>query len=147
MLSRELIEVYKIEGLAIEVFKEYRIKKGIRCKKCGSDHHYWLASKLQFQCKDCRFRTTLRSGSVLEGSKLPYAYFFIAVHLLLKNNNVLSIEEFQKQTGHKYFDPLSDFLRKIKNYVRENERGALLIEFVELVNQHFIQHTQNNLQN
>src|ERR1700719_3664625 len=99
MLPKELIEVYKIEGLAIEVFKEYRVKKGIVCKKCGSHHHYWLASKFQFQCKSCRFRTTLRSGTVLEGSKLPYSYFFIAVHLLLKNDNILSIEDFQKYTG------------------------------------------------
>jgi hypothetical protein len=143
MLPRELIEVYKMEGLALKVFKEYRVKKGITCKKCGSKNHYWLASKYQFQCKDCRFRTTLRSGTVLEGSKLPYSYFFIAVHLLLKNDNILSIEEFQRQTGHKYFDPLSDFLRKIKNYVKQGEKGVLLIEFVEIVNQHFILYKEN----
>jgi hypothetical protein len=138
MLPKELIEVYKIEGLAMEVFKEYRIKKGIVCKKCGHQQHYWLASKFQFQCKTCRFRTTLRSGTVLEGSKLPYSYFFIAVHLLLKNDNILSIADFQKYTGHKYFDPLCDFLRKIKNYIKESDRGALLIDFMDIVNEYVI---------
>jgi hypothetical protein len=138
MLSKELIEVYKVEGLAEEAFKEYRLKKGIVCKKCGCQHHYWLASKFQFQCRTCRFRTTLRSGSVLEGSKLPYSYFFIAMHLLMKYGNTLRIEEFQRQTGHKYYDPLWDFLRKIKNYLKENDQSPVLIDFMEIVNQHFI---------
>lgn len=138
MLSKELIEVYKEESLAVEAFKEYRLKKGIVCKKCGCHQHYWLTSKIQFQCRACRFRTTLRSGSVLEGSKLPYSYFFIAVHLLMKHGNTLSTEEFQKQTGHKYYDPLWDFLRKIKNYVKENEQSVELIDFVEVVNRCFV---------
>lgn len=138
MLTKELIEVYKVEGLAVEAFKEYRLKKGIVCKKCGCHQHYWLTSKFQFQCRACRFRTTLRSGTVLEGSKLPYAYFFIAVHLLMKHGNTLSIDEFQRQTGHKYYDPLWDFLRRIKNYIKENDQSTLLIDFVEVVNQYFI---------
>jgi hypothetical protein len=74
----------------------------------------------------------------LEGSKLPYAYFFIAVHLLMKHGNALSIDEFQRQTGHKYYDPLWDFLRRIKNYIKENDQSTLLIDFVEVVNQYFI---------
>lgn len=142
MLSKELIEVYKIEGLAQEAFKEYRIKKTVVCKKCGSQHHYWLASKAQFQCVACRFRTTLRSGSVLEGSKLPYSYFFIAVHLLIKHDNNLSIDDFQKHTGHKYADPLWDFLRKIRNYIKGNNQNTVLIDFVEVVNQHFIHYAE-----
>src|ERR1700749_1337582 len=112
MLSAEWMEVYKEETLAIEAFKEYRLRKGVICKKCGSHQHYWLTSKAQFQCRNCRFRTTLRSGTILEGSKLPYSYFFIAVHLLIKYGQNLSIQEFQKYTGHKYSDPLWSFLKK-----------------------------------
>jgi hypothetical protein len=142
MFSKELIDVYKNEELATEAFKEYRVKKGISCKKCGSHQHYWLNSKFQFQCRACRFRTTLRSGSVLEGSKLPYSYFFIAVHLLIKHGNTLTIDDFQKYTGHKYYDPLWVFLRKIKIYIKED--NAVLLDFVEVVNQHFIQYNESN---
>ena len=134
MLATELIEVYKIDGFAEEAFKEFRVKKGIVCKKCGCHRHYWLTSKSQFQCRLCRFRTTLRSGTMLEGSKLPYSYFFIAVHLLIKYGNVLSIEEFQRHTGHKYSDPLWDFLRKIKKYIKENDQNIVLLDFMEVVN-------------
>lgn len=146
MLSKDLIDAYKNEDLAAEAFKEYRMRKGIACKKCGCSNHYWLASKQQFQCKKCRFRTTLQSGTLLEGSKLPVSYFFIALHLLIKKGNDLKIEEFQELTGHKYSEPLYDFLRKIKFYLKNNDQNAILIDFLEVVNGNFIvQKVETNL--
>lgn len=134
MLNSNLTQAYKNEALAIEAFKEYRLRNGVVCKKCGGQSHYWLSSKEQFQCKQCRFRTTLQSGTLLEGSKLPVSYFFIALHLLAKYENKLSIEEFREQTGHKYNEPLYDFLRKIKSFTRTHDQNSILINFVEVAN-------------
>ncbi|MBY0426201.1 MAG: transposase [Cytophagales bacterium] len=124
------------EDIAVEAFKEYRVRTGVVCKKCGHNNHYWLANKQQFQCKACRFRTTLRSGTILEGGKLPYSYFFIAFQLLTQGND-LSIDEFQKQTGHKYYEPLWDFLRKIKSYVKENGNSSGLDNLKDIAERHF----------
>ena len=136
MLSNSAIDIYKNEEIATEAFKEFRLRNGIVCKKCGGTHHYWLSPKRQFQCKQCRFRTTLQSGTILEGSKLPVSYFFIAVHLLLKRGSSFTIEEFQEQTGHKYYEPLYDFVRKVKAYLNANQQSSVLIDFVEVMNQH-----------
>jgi len=130
MLTFTLPQAYLNEQLAVEAFKEYRYKKGIECKRCGGTHHYWLSAKLQFQCKDCRFRTTLRSGTVLEGSKLPVSYFFIAAQMLSKNDNKITIEEFQRETKHRYYQPLWDFIRRVKNYIVQEERNTVLIDFI-----------------
>ena len=132
MLSKDPLAIYRQEELAIEAFKDYRLKKGVICKKCGGTNHYWLASKHQFQCKNCRFRTTLQSGTILEGSKLPVSYFFIALHLLRDNNNNLTVLEFQQQTRHKYIDPLYDFLKKVKSYVKTEDKNSILINFLEV---------------
>jgi hypothetical protein len=137
MLSSDLILTYKNKELATEAFKAYRLRKGIICKKCGGKNHYWLAGKHQFQCKKCRFRTTLQSGTSLEGSKLPISYFFIALHSIIRNGNDLKIEEFQQLTGHKYSEPLYDFLKKVKNYLKTNDQNGILIDFIEVVNQNF----------
>jgi DNA-directed RNA polymerase subunit RPC12/RpoP len=140
MHRANLTHAYKDEALAVEAFKEYRIRDGVTCKKCGSKDHYWLTSKHQFQCKQCRFRTTLQSGTLLEGSKLPVSYFFIALHLLIKNENKLTVEELQRQTGHKYSDPLYDFLRKIKLYLKTQDQHSILLEFIEVANRKFLVH-------
>ncbi|TLU99530.1 transposase [Dyadobacter luticola] len=131
MSVQDALKIYRNENLAIEAFKKYRLQKGITCKKCGHTDHYWLASKHQFQCKMCRFRTTLQSGTLLEGSKLPIWYFFTALHLLKDQTN-LSISEFQRHTEHKYSEPLYDFLRRIRVHLSLSERNALLITFLEI---------------
>lgn len=135
MLTPDLLTAYKNEELAHKAFRDYRLKEGVVCKKCGSKGHYWLNSKEQFQCKKCKFRTTLQSGTVLEGSKLPVSYFFITLHLLMKNRNQLTVEELQQHTGHKYSEPLYDLLRKIKLYLKEHDRDTILIGFLEVANQ------------
>jgi hypothetical protein len=137
MLSSDLIRTYKNKELATQAFKAYRLRMGITCKKCSGKEHYWLAGKEQFQCKKCRFRTTLQSGTLLEGSKLPISYFFIALHSIIRNGQDLKIEEFQQLTGHKYSEPLYDFLKKVKNYLKTNDQNGILIDFIEVVNQNF----------
>ena len=53
-------------------FKSVRDKQGIVCKKCKHTDHYWLQYKEQYQCKQCSFRTTLRSGTIMEASNMPF---------------------------------------------------------------------------
>lgn len=134
MLSTEIISSRDSEVYAMEAFKEFRLKKGIVCKKCQHTQHYWLNSKQQFQCKKCRFRTTLRSGTLLEGSKLPLSYFFIALELLDKRGSVLRTEELKEHTNHKYYEPLYDFLRKIKTYMRDHEGDNIVSLGLEVSN-------------
>ena len=55
-----------------------------------------------YQCKHCRHRTTLRSGTVMHGSKLPFMYWFIAMHLLTATKKSISAAELQRQIGHKH---------------------------------------------
>lgn len=137
MLTPDLITSYKNESLAEEAFKGLRLRKGVVCKKCGGRQHYWLASKKQFQCKKCRFRTTLQSGTVLQGSKLPFSYFFIGLHMIMQEKNRINMEEFQKQTGHKYFDPLWDFVHKLKHFVDDTGVETLEKDFKEVVETYF----------
>lgn len=137
MFSEELPDAYQNEEFAVEAFKIFRVKTGITCKKCNCTQHYWLKPKHQFQCKACRFRTTLRSGTVLEGSKLPIHYFFISLQLLLKKGNSLTVDELQGYTHHKYYEPIWELLRKLKSYVKENEQNNELIIFLEIANEYF----------
>lgn len=55
------IEKFPTEESCQQHFKICREKEGVYCKKCNSEAHYWLQNKLQWQCKRCGFRTTLRS--------------------------------------------------------------------------------------
>ncbi len=129
------------EASCREKFKEYREKKGVTCKKCGHKGHYWHKTRSQFQCKKCRFRTTLRSGTVMQASKLSFRYWFIAMHLLTNTKKSFSAKEVQRQLGHKRYQPIWAMLHKIRAVMglREDEytiEGEIELDegFFETVN-------------
>ena len=113
-------------------FKQLRITKGVTCKRCGGINHYWLNSKSMFQCKGCRFRTSLRSGTVMENSKLPFRYWYIAMHLLTSTKKSFSALEMQRQIGHRRYEPIWAMLHKIRMIMGKKEVQAELKGWIEL---------------
>ncbi len=61
----EFINRFSVEESCKLYYRNIRQKEGVICKKYGCKRHYWLKNKWQFQCSNCNFRTTLRSGTVM----------------------------------------------------------------------------------
>ena len=133
----EFIKQFPNEQACREHFKDYRLHKGIACKKCGHKEHYWLAGKEQFQCKQCRFRTTLRSGTVLESSKLPFWYWYLAMHLMSSTKKGFSAHEVRRQLGHKRYEPIWLMMKKIRTFMGKSEEAKTLKGMVELDDAYF----------
>ena len=52
-------------------FKEERDKIGVQCK-CGNKEHFWIKSVWSYECKKCRSRISLRSGTIMQSSNLSF---------------------------------------------------------------------------
>ena len=113
-------------------FKAERDKQGVICKRCGHKEHYWLSTRDQYQCKSCKFRTTLRSGTLLHGSQLPYYYWYFAMMLLTSTKKSFSALEVQRQLGHSYYEPIWYMLHKIRYAMGKRDNHYLLSNEVEL---------------
>lgn len=96
-------------------YKAYREKVGVTCKRCGGTEHYWKRNREQWECKNCTHRTTLKSGTVMENSKLTFRYWFVAMHLLTATKKSFSTKEVQRQLGHKRYEPIWAMLHKIRS--------------------------------
>jgi hypothetical protein len=114
------------------MFKMHRDKAGVVCKKCGCKEHYWQQSIDQYQCKKCRFRTTLRSGTALEASKLPYRYWFYAMYFMTQTKKGISANELQRQLGHKRYEPIWAMMHKIRASMGNREEEYTLDGLVEM---------------
>lgn len=123
---------YPDEASSRQKFKEIRDKTGVNCKKCGSQSHYWLASKSMYQCKICRFRTSLRSGTIMESSKLSFQYWFIAMYLMSSTKKSCSVYEVQRQLGHKRYEPIWAMMHKIRSAMGKRDNRYLLQDTVEV---------------
>lgn len=113
-------------------FKRFRDQEGVICKKCGCEAHYWLKSKQMYQCKECRFRTSLRSGTVMENSKLPFQYWYMAMHLMSSTKKCFSALELQRQLGHKRYEPIWYMMQKIRISMGKGDEKYMLSGTVEM---------------
>ena len=128
----DFIKDFPDEESCKQKFKEYRGQAGVTCRKCGGSDHYWKRDKEQYECKECRTRTTLRSGTILQGSKLPYQYWFIAMHLLTSTKKTFSAKEIQRQLGHKRYHPIWVMVHKLRAAMGKRDEEYVLAGRIEL---------------
>ncbi len=128
----EFFSTYSVESTCRKEFKRLRDREGVICKKCGSEEHYWLRSKEMYQCIHCRFRTSLRSGTIMEASKLPFTYWFAAIYLMCNNKKTLSAYQLQRSLGHKFYEPIWSMMHKIRSAMGARDARYILQGDVEI---------------
>lgn len=126
------IDRFPDEESCKQKFKEIRDLEGVVCRNCGHAEHYWLQHKESYECKVCRHRQTLKSGTVMHRSQLPYRYWFIAMHLLTSTKKSFSALELQRQLGHKYYEPIWAMLHKLRAVMGKRDSLYQLDQIIEL---------------
>ena len=126
------ITQYPDEDSCILKFKEVRDNAGIVCRNCMGTEHYWKKDKLQYECKKCKTRNTLRSGTVMQSSKLPLRYWFVAIHLLTSTKKSFSALEIQRQLGHNRYEPIWAMLHKLREAMGQRDGQYELSGQIEL---------------
>ena len=127
-------------------FKLEREKEGVICKKCSQTEHYWLSSKWQWQCKNCSFRTTLRSGTIMENSNLPILTWYLCMSFMSFSKKGLSALEMQRQLGHKRYNTVWNLMHKIRNAMGLRDDKYNLSGFIKFDEGHFEHAVKNDTQ-
>jgi len=127
----KFIEDFPDEKSCKDHYKQIREQEGITCKRCGCKKHYWLKSKYQWQYSGCDFRTTLRSGTIMENSNLPFRKWYLAMAFMSFSKKGLSATELQKQIGHKRYEPIWVMMHKIHKAMGKRDNLYQLEGMVE----------------
>src|SRR5437867_4385225 len=126
------------------LFKSYRDNHGIICKSCEGKKHYWISTMDKYECAECHFQTTLRSGTLLEASKLPYQYWIYAIYLMTMTKKSISALEMQRQLGHKRYEPIWAMLHKIRAAMGNRESKYELKNMIEMDDAFFVSHDKED---
>jgi len=113
-------------------FKSERDTQGVSCKRCQGTDHYWLKNKWSYQCKLCKFRTSLRSGTVMESSKLSFLVWYKTMFLMTTTKKGFSSKEIQRQLGLKRYEPVWAMVHKLRSAMGEREDRYTLEGMVEM---------------
>ena len=118
-------------------FKSERDKEGIKCKECGHQDHYWIKSRWSYECKNCRHRTSLRSGTVMESSNLPFLVWYKTMFLSSATKKGFSSKEIQKQLGLKRYEPVWAMVHKLRKAVGKRDKRYTLEGMIEMDEAYF----------
>ena len=113
-------------------FKEQRDQQGVTCKKCGHREHYWKKDKQCYECKSCRFRTSLRSGTIMQNSNLSFLTWYRAIFLMSTTKKGFSAKEMQRQLGLKRYEPVWAMVHKLRKAMGNRDARYTLEGMVEL---------------
>ncbi len=120
------------EDVCRQHFKEERDKIGIVCKRCGHTEHYWIKSKWSYECKSCRSRTSLRSGTIMQSSNLPFLVWYKAMFLLSATKKGFSSKEIQRQLGFKRYEPIWAMIHKLRKAMGNRDDRYTLEGMIEM---------------
>lgn len=131
MTILEFMKRFSDEQTCKEYFRDIRMKEGVVCKNCKCRKHYWLVSKWQFQCSQCGFRTTLKSGTVMENSRLPFRTWFLVMLFMTSTKKGLSACELQRQIGHKRYMTIWSIMHRLRKVMGNRDDLYQLTDMVE----------------
>ena len=97
----EAIRTLGVEREAERLFIQTRWPDGIRCPKSKSDKARAKPSRKPqpFRCYACRFDFSVKTGTVIHGSKLPLSQWAIAAFLMTVNLKGVSSLKLHRDIG------------------------------------------------
>jgi len=113
-------------------FKGERDKVGVKCKNCGNTEHYWIKSRWSYECKECRGRTSLRSGTIMQSSNLPFMTWYRAMFLISATKKGFSSKEIQRQLGMKRYEPVWAMIHKLRRAMGKRDGRYTLEGMMEM---------------
>lgn len=113
-------------------FKEARDKIGVACKNCSHTEHYWIKSQWSYECKKCRSRTSLLSGTIMQSSNLSFLTWYKTMFLLIATKKGFSSKEIQRQLGLKRYEPVWVMVHKLRKAMGKRDDRYTLEGMIEM---------------
>lgn len=128
----DFYKTYPDEEACERALREYRECNTLYCPECGGLHLSWNPSHRSWTCTDCDHETTLRSGTVMQGGKLPVFDWFVAMFLIAGTKRAISALEVQCRLGRKRYQPVWEMMHKLRDVMGKRDSLYRLFDQVEL---------------
>ena len=85
-----------------------------------------------FECKQCKSRLSIRTGTIFENSKVPLLLWFKTIHLISSTRKTFSASEIQRQLGYNKYETVWGLLHKIRWAMGERDKKYQLDNYLEI---------------
>ena len=100
----DFMKRYGTESLCQAALEQSRWPQGFHCQECRYTEAsvFFRGERKYWQCCRCRHQTTVVSGTIFQGTKIPLTSWFLAMHLLTQAKNNVSALELKRHLGVSY---------------------------------------------
>jgi len=95
----EFFQRFPNEGSARAYLETARWPGGVHCIHCGSNEVYKIRNGKLYTCKACRKQSTIRTGTVMEKSKIPLQKWLYTIYLMSISRKGVSSIQLAKEIG------------------------------------------------
>src|SRR5471032_1465801 len=87
MSLAQFMKEYGTEAQCEEALVKARWRDGFQCPRCAHRRAYEFkrGATRYWQCKACRYQSSLRAGTVMEHGQLPLTTWFLAIYLMTQS--------------------------------------------------------------
>lgn len=90
---------FPTEEAAREYLESARFPNGVTCIHCGHNDVWKIRGGKLYTCKACRKQFTIRTGTVMEDSKIPLQKWIYAMYLMTVSRKSISSVQLAKEIG------------------------------------------------
>lgn len=123
-ILRDFDKTFYNDEACLRFLEQVRWQKEFKCQKCGGDKYWTMATGLR-RCQECRFKNSVKVGSIFESSRLPIKTWFQAIWWVTVQKNGVSALGFQKNIGIGSYETSWLLFHKIRNAMIHADRTPL----------------------
>ncbi len=121
---REFDRLFAHKDACLHFLEKVRWGNGFYCQACRG-REYWTLSTGLRRCRACRFKNSVKTGTIFESSRLPLKMWFYAIWWITAQKTGVSALDLQKDIGLGSYRSAWLLLHKIRNAMVHADRTLL----------------------
>lgn len=111
---------------------EQRWPNGFVCPRCGHNEAWYLSKRQLFDCKRCRFQTTVTAGTIFHGTHTPLVNWYWVLYHMAMDKVGVSVAEMQRLLDIKQYRTAWLMAHKIRKAMADRDARYSLAGLVEM---------------
>lgn len=105
---------------------------GFYCPRCGHGKFWYLEKRRLFDCKDCRYQTSVTAGTVFHGTRTPLIKWYWMIYHMAMDKVGVSVAEMQRLLDIGQYRTAWLMAHKIRKAMADRDAGYRLAGLVEM---------------
>jgi transposase-like protein len=97
-----LVERFHSEDACVDYIEGLRWPNGLACLRCGSMSVSRIKTRGQYDCNSCRYRFSVRAGTIFHDSHLPLWKWFLTTYMMIESKKGVSANQIKRTIGVSY---------------------------------------------